>query len=64
MAFVLRMKLIRLMIDGGLYERYSVERLITELEKIKVMVLPDGQEITAELIKKLREIIDVLTMHT
>ena len=64
MAFVLRMKLMRLMIDGGLYERYQVEGLITELEIIKVMVLPDGQEITTELIKKLREIIDVLTMHT
>jgi hypothetical protein len=58
------MKLMRLMIDGGLYERYPVEGLITELEIIKVMVLPDGQEITTELIKKLREIIDVLTMHT
>lgn len=54
----------RLMIDGGLYERYPVEGLITELEIIKVMVLLDGQEITTELIKKLREIIDVLTMHT
>ena len=62
LALVLRMKLMRLMIDAGLHKRYSVEGLITELEKIKVMILPDGQKITTELTKKQREILDALNM--
>ena len=41
-ALILRMKLMRLMIDAELNKRYSVEGLLTELEKIKIMILPDG----------------------
>jgi transposase len=61
-ALILRMKLMRLMIDAELNKRYSVEGLLTELEKIKIMILPDGEKITTEITKKQREILDALHM--
>ena len=54
--------LTRLMIDAELNKRYSVEGLLTELEKIKIMILPDGEKITTEITKKQREILDALHM--
>jgi hypothetical protein len=56
------MKLMRLMIDAGLNKRYSVEGLFTELEKIKIMILPDGEKVTTEISKRQREILDALHM--
>jgi hypothetical protein len=50
------------MIDAGLNKRYSVEGLFTELEKIKVMILPDGEKATTEISKKQCEILDALRM--
>jgi transposase len=61
-ALILRMKLMRLMIDAELNKRYSVEGLLTELEKIKIMILPDGGKITTEITKKQREILEALHM--
>ena len=61
-ALILRMKLMRLMIDAELNKRYSVEGLLTELEKIKIMILPDGEKITTEITKKQREILEALHM--
>jgi hypothetical protein len=52
----------RLMADAQLLKRYSVDRLLTELETIKVMILPDGQKITTEITRKQREILDALNM--
>ena len=43
LALILRMKLMRMMANAQLLKRYSVEGMLTELEKIKVMILPDGQ---------------------
>lgn len=62
LALILRMKLIRMMIDAGLNKKYSVEGLFTELEKIKVIVLPNGEKITTEITKKQREILEALQM--
>jgi len=50
------------MIDAELNKRYSVQGLITELEKIKIMVLTDGEKVTTEITKKQREIMDALHM--
>jgi hypothetical protein len=50
------------MIDAQLNKKYSVEGLMTELEKIKIMILPDGEKITTEVTKKQREILDALHM--
>jgi transposase len=62
LALILRMKLMRLMIEAGLNKKYSVEGMLTELEKIKMMILPDGERITTEITKKQREILDALQM--
>jgi transposase len=62
LALILRMKLMRLMREANLSKRFSVEGLLTELEKIKVMILPDGQKITTEITKKQREILNALNM--
>jgi len=62
LALILRMKLMRLMVEAGLSKRFSVAGLLTELEKIKIMILPDGQKITTETTKKQREILDALNM--
>jgi transposase len=62
LALILRMKLMRMMIDAQLNKRYSVEGLLIELEKIKIMVLPDGEKVTTEITKKQREILDALHM--
>ena len=43
LALILRMKLMRLIANAQLLKRYSVEGIFTELENIKVMILPDGQ---------------------
>ena len=53
-------RLILAMIDAGLNKKYSVEGLFTELEKIKTLVLPDGEKITTEITKKQLEILDAL----
>jgi hypothetical protein len=45
-----------------LSKKFSVEGLLTELEKIKVLILPDGQKITTEITKKQREILNALNI--
>jgi transposase len=62
LALILRMKLMRMMTMTGLSKRFSIEGLLTELEKIKVIILPDGKKITSEVTKKQREILDALNM--
>ncbi len=61
-ALILRMKLMKMMGDAELNKRYSVEGVFTELEKIKIVVLPDGKKIVTEITKKQREILEGL--HT
>jgi transposase len=62
LALILRRKLMKRMVDTGLSKRFSVEGLLTELEKIKILILPDGQRITTEVTKKQREIFDALNI--
>lgn len=62
LALILRMKLMRQMIQANLSKKFSVEGLMTELEKIKVLILPDGQKITTEITKKQREILNALNL--
>ena len=56
------MKLMNMMLKAGLGKRYSVDGLLLELEKIKVMILPDGQRITTEISRKQREILNALDL--
>ena len=62
LALILRMKLSRRMSDVGLNKRYSVDGFLTELEKIRAMILPDGEKIVTEITKKQREILVALQL--
>lgn len=41
-----------MMADVELQKNYSVDGVLTELEKIKIMILPDDQRIVTETTKK------------
>jgi hypothetical protein len=46
----------------GLAEQYSVEKLLLELEKIKLFELSQGEIILSEVSKKNREILEALNL--
>jgi hypothetical protein len=54
------MRLLRLLKDSGLIKKYSIEDLLTELEKPRAMFLPDGTKIQTEVTKRQREILTAL----
>jgi len=60
LSLILRMRLLRMMKESGLNEKYSVEGVLTELEKIRLMVLPDGTRLPTEMTKKQRDILTAL----
>lgn len=60
LSLILRMRLMKLMRGAGLSSKYSVEALVTELEKNRVMILPDGMQIVTEHTKKQKEIFKAL----
>jgi len=60
LSLILRMRLMKLMREAGLSSKYSVEALVTELEKNRVMILPDGTQIVTEQTKRQKEIFKVL----
>ncbi|MCL7415469.1 MAG: IS1634 family transposase [ANME-2 cluster archaeon] len=60
LSLILRMRLMKMMRDAELSKRYSVEALIIEIEKNKVMILPDGTQIVTEQTKRQREILEAL----
>ena len=44
--------------SSGLLKRYSVEKMILELDKLRKVILHDGKEITTEITRKQKEILD------
>ena len=50
----------KLMREGDLLSKYSVKALVIELEKNRVMILPDGSQIVIEPTKRQKEIFKVL----
>ena len=59
-ALIIRMKLIKSMGDCHLVEKYSVEGMFLELEKIKKIDLTNGETIVSELTKKHKDILDCM----
>ncbi|HOL42559.1 MAG TPA: IS1634 family transposase, partial [Methanospirillum sp.] len=59
---ILRMRLLRMLKESGLNKKYSIEGLLTELEKIRLMILPDGTRLPTEISKKQREILSALNL--
>jgi hypothetical protein len=50
------------MYDSKLSKKYSVEKLLLELSKIRKIVLANGEEVTSEITKKQREIMESLNI--
>ena len=61
-SLILRMRLIRKMKESGLIKHYSVTGLLTELSKLKMIELTNGQRITTEQTKKQKEIFNKLKL--
>lgn len=62
LALIIRMRLLNLMRERGLIERYSVGGLLLELEKMKKIELSDGEIVVSELTKKQKEILEKLSL--
>lgn len=60
LALIMRMKLQRMIKEGKIQDKYSVDGVITELEKIKLLILPDGQKMITEITKRQRLILEAL----
>ena len=54
------MTLLRVLNEAGLNKKYSGEGLLTELEKRRLMILPDGTKIPTEVTKRQRDILTAL----
>lgn len=59
-ALLINMRLAKILAEGNLIKKYSIESLFTELEKLKLVVLPDGRKIVAESTKRQNDILKVL----
>jgi len=59
-SLILRMKLLKQMMDAGLLEDYTLDGLLLELSKIKKIRLVTGETVTTEISKKQRTILDAL----
>jgi transposase len=57
LSLILRMRLLRLLKESDLNIEYSIDGLLTELEKLRLMILPDGTKIPTEATKRQRDIL-------
>jgi transposase len=57
-ALILRMKIMNILKQNNLIKTYSFEKMILQLEKMKAVVLDNGQVIYSEITKKQREILE------
>lgn len=59
-SLIIRMKLMKEMKEAKLNKKFSVESLIVQLEKNKILLLSEGEQIVMERTKKQKEILDAL----
>lgn len=62
LALIIRMRLQMIIKETGLAKQYSVEKLLLELEKIKLFELSQGCILQTEVSKKNREILEALNI--
>ncbi len=48
---------------NNLYKKYSLNEMIYELKKIKLLKLPDGQKIISEISKKQKDIFKIFNIQ-
>jgi len=56
------MRLQMMMKETGLIKQYSVQKLLLELEKIKMVELSSGEKMVSEVSKKNRMILEALRL--
>ena len=59
---IIRTRLINMMREAKLLDKYSVELLLLQLEKLRKITLADGQILVTEMTKKQREILQALNL--
>jgi transposase len=62
LSLIMRSRLINMMKKAELLDKYSVELMILQLEKLKKITLEDGTVIVTEMTKKQREILQALNV--
>ena len=59
-AIAIRFRILEYMKLSGLLKKYSIEKMLLELHKLRKVILQDGKEITTEITKKQKEILESL----
>ena len=62
LSLIIRSRLINMMREAKILDKYSVELLLLQLEKLRKITLADGQIFVTEMTKKQREIIQALKL--
>ena len=62
LSLIIRTRLMNMMRDAKLLNKYSVELLLLQLEKLRKITLADGQIFDTEMTKKQREILQALNL--
>jgi transposase len=62
LSLIIRSRLINMMREAKLLDKYSVELLLLHLEKLRKITLADGEIFVTEMTKKQREIIQALKL--
>ena len=55
-----RSRVLEYIISSGLLKKYSVEKMLLELHKLRKVILNDRKEITTEITRKQKEILESL----
>jgi len=62
LSLIIRTKLMNMMREAEILDKYSVELLLMQLEKLRKITLADGQIFVTEMTKKQREIFQALNL--
>ena len=60
LSLIIRTRLMNTMREAEILDKYSVEHLLLQLEKLRKIALADGQIIVTEMTKKQRDILQAL----
>jgi transposase len=56
-SLIMQSHIHKVMKENNLYKKYSIEKLIMELKKIKIFELSNGKKMISEISKKQRDIL-------
>lgn len=62
LSLILRSRLLKMIKDSDILKKYSVERVLLELEKWRKITLADGQVVTTVMTKKQRTVLEALEL--